>query len=51
VRTLAARDEPAEQRELARLHGPAAIAARAADVAEAAAGIAPAPDGYVRVHG
>jgi carboxylate-amine ligase len=51
VRALAARDEPAEQRELARVHGPAAIAARAADATEAAAGTAPAPEGYVRAHG
>jgi hypothetical protein len=51
VRVRAARDEPAEQRELARTSGPAAIAARAADATEAAAGMTPAPDGYVRVHG
>jgi hypothetical protein len=51
VRVRAARDEPAEQRELARTSGPTAIAARAADTTEAAAGMTPAPDGYVRVHG
>jgi glutamate---cysteine ligase / carboxylate-amine ligase len=51
VRALAARNQPGEQRELARVHGPAAIAARAADVTEAAAGMTPAPAGYVRVHG
>ena len=52
VRVLAARDEPGEQRALARTHGPAAIAARAADATEAAAvGMAPASDGYVRTHG
>jgi carboxylate-amine ligase len=51
VWALTARDEPAKQRELARVHGPAAIAARAADATEAAAGTAPAPEGYVRAHG
>jgi glutamate---cysteine ligase / carboxylate-amine ligase len=51
VRLRAARDEPQEQRELARTAGPAAIAARAADTTEAAAGMTPAPAGYVRVHG
>jgi hypothetical protein len=51
VRLRAARDEPQEQRELARTAGPAAIATRAADTTEAAAGMTPAPAGYVRVHG
>jgi carboxylate-amine ligase len=51
VLALAARDQPAEQREIARIHGPAAIAARAADTTEAAAGMTPAPEGYVRIHG
>jgi carboxylate-amine ligase len=51
VRALAARDEPGEQRELARLHGPAAIAARAADATEASVGMGPAAEGYVHVHG
>lgn len=51
VRALAARDEPAEQRALARVHGPAAVAARAADATVAAARMAPAPEGYVRAHG
>jgi glutamate---cysteine ligase / carboxylate-amine ligase len=51
VRGLASRDEPAEQREIARMHGPAAIAARAADATEASVGMAPAAAGYVRVHG
>jgi glutamate---cysteine ligase / carboxylate-amine ligase len=51
VRDLAARDEPGEQRELARASGPAAVVARAADTTEAAAGMTPAPEGYVRIHG
>jgi glutamate---cysteine ligase / carboxylate-amine ligase len=51
VRLRAARDEPAEQRELARAAGPAAIAGRAADTTEATAGMTPAPNGYVRLHG
>jgi hypothetical protein len=51
VRSLAARDEPREQRRGARLHGPAAIAARAADSAEAELGMAAVPDGYLRAHG
>jgi hypothetical protein len=51
VRALAARDQAGEQREIARLHGPAAIAARAADITEAAGGMTPAPEGYVRIHG
>jgi carboxylate-amine ligase len=51
VRALAARDEPGEQRRVARLHGPAAIVARAADSAEAGLGLAAVPDGYVRAHG
>jgi carboxylate-amine ligase len=51
VRALAGRDEPGLQRDLARVHGPAAIAARAADITEAAAGMPPASAGYVRVHG
>jgi carboxylate-amine ligase len=51
VRALAARDEPGEQRRVARLHGPAGIVARAADSAEAELGLAAVPDGYVRAHG
>ncbi len=51
VRALAARDEPAEQRQLAREHGPAAVAARAADATEAAAGVVQAPEEGVRAHG
>ncbi|HXD68457.1 MAG TPA: YbdK family carboxylate-amine ligase [Gaiellales bacterium] len=51
VRSLAARDEPREQRRVARLHGPAAIVARAADSAEAELGMAAVPDGYLRAHG
>jgi glutamate---cysteine ligase / carboxylate-amine ligase len=51
VRALAARDQPGEQREIARIHGPAAIAGRAADVTEASVGMRPATAGYVRVHG
>ena len=51
VRVRAARDEPGEQRALARTAGPAAIAGLAADTTEAAAGMTPAPDGYVRIHG
>jgi glutamate---cysteine ligase / carboxylate-amine ligase len=51
VRALALRDQPREQREIARIHGPAAIAERAADTTEAAAGVTPAPEGYVRIHG
>jgi len=51
VRALMGRDEPGLQRALARLHGPAAIAARAADIAEAAAGMPPAPPGYVPLNG
>jgi hypothetical protein len=47
----AARDEPGEHRALARTAGPAAIAGLAADTTEAAAGMTPAPDGYVRIHG
>jgi carboxylate-amine ligase len=51
VRALAARDEPGEQRRVARLHGPAGVVARAADSAEAELGLAAVPDGYVRAHG
>jgi len=51
VRALAARDEPGEQRRVARLHGSAGIVARAADSAEAELGLAAVPDGYVRAHG
>jgi carboxylate-amine ligase len=51
VRVRAARDEPGEHRALARTAGPAAIAGLAADTTEAAAGMTPAPDGYVRIHG
>jgi glutamate---cysteine ligase / carboxylate-amine ligase len=51
VRALVAHDEPGEQRELARVHGPAAIAARAADATEASVGMGPPAQGYVRAHG
>lgn len=51
MRSLAARDEPGEQRRVARLHGPAAIAARAADSAEAGLSMATAADGYLHAHG
>jgi len=51
VRSLAARDEPRAQRRAARLHGPAAIVARAADSVETELGMAAVPDGYLRAHG
>jgi carboxylate-amine ligase len=51
VRSLAARDEPGDQRRAARLRGPAAIAARAADAAEAELSMATGSDGYLRAHG
>ena len=51
VRSLAARDEPRAQRRVARLHGPAAIVARAADSAETELGMATVPDGHLRAHG
>jgi carboxylate-amine ligase len=51
VRSLAARDEPRAQRRAARLHGPAAIVARAADSAETELGMATVPDGHLRAHG
>ena len=51
LRALAVRDEPGHQRKLAAVHGPAAIAARAADVAEASVGMRPAAEGYMHLHG
>lgn len=46
VLALAARNEPLEQRTLAGLSGPAAIAGRAAARTEMSAGVEAAPDGY-----
>jgi glutamate---cysteine ligase / carboxylate-amine ligase len=50
VRARAERDEPGEQRSTARMYGPAAIAARAADITEASVGMGPTA-GFVGVHG
>jgi carboxylate-amine ligase len=46
MRALAARDEPGEQRELARRWGPTAIIARAADRTEGAPGLETPANGY-----
>ena len=46
IHALAARDEPSEQRRLARRAGIPAITARAAEVTEAAAGVEIPSDGY-----
>jgi len=51
VEALAARDEPRDQRRVARRHGAAAIVARAADSAEAELGMAAGADGYLHAHG
>src|SRR6185437_4701570 len=47
VEALAARDEPRDQRRVARRQGAAAIVARAADSAEAELGMAAGADGYL----
>ena len=51
VEALAARDEPRDQRRVARRHGAAAIVALAADSAEAELGMAAGADGYLHAHG